>query len=810
MDGNSLDKGRSAAGFCLRAAGVAAFLLGATATASVSRGETMLGAALGERFAVQRIEVGRVDLEIVASPSASRGPFRPSRLIVPLARLVDPELTPEIGFAAVRVRQVGDPGGWDGEATLRDVRISDGPNAGERSIVMQGALNTAPLRVAARFAAAEPAADGRRQRAFSIDASLPGVEETIEGVIDGEGKALEAGIRVGVTALGDLLETLGLRRQLEGRGQLRLGVAGPVDALVASDISLEVELVTGEQLRVDGGIADLSSLSGIDLGFTANLAETAEAAARSSGLDLEALRGKVQGSMEALTVESLVLSTNLTSAEIREIGPIRVERLTRDGEGRLVLSGVRILAGDSAAPSLDLRGRIDDLLGRSGIAFSGRFDLDLIDLATGRPAPPEFGRLVGTLALSDASGQLQLERLEARQSGDGPLELKLEKPPAAPGEPSAPISLDVTIPDLDALAAARDAPPIGGGSAAFAGTVALGDTLEVFGRGHVGRSPVWLDLAQHVVDDQLQLRGGIKSPRLQLADLPRMVDLVRLWPRAQAEEMERAGEQLRSGLDAEFAVEASIVDGDDYVAGAFNGTLAVRDRIMLLRPLRLDYLGGRAAAEFTFRLGEVPPPVRLEARIDALNTGRLLTELGIQPLVVGDLDAVLDLQAVGPDLAALGRSLAGEIEFLMGEGRIGSRLIELTAQDIVSWLFSAGSATRLVCAAGRLRFTAGRGVVEGLNLQTENVRLLGAGEIDLARERLDLGFSPRPVRGRLLPAVTAFRVHGLLDAPTVTLGSPGALAGRMIAETITLPLNVLGTLLGALTGGAPADCTIDP
>ncbi len=810
MAGNSVGKGLSAAGQGLRAAVLAVLVLSTMTPASVSRAETAPLTALLERLAVQRIEVGRLDVEIVASPAASSGPFRASRLIVPLARLVDPELTPEIALGDVRVRRVGDPGGWDGEATLREVRISDGPDAGDRSIVIEGALDAAPLRVAARFAAVEPAAGGRQQRAFSINASLPGVEQTIEGVLDADGEALEARISIGVTALGDLLETLRLRRQLEGRGQLRLRVAGPVDALAADAISLEVELETGEQLRVDGRIADFSSLSGIELGFTANLAESAEAAAQASGLDLEALRGEVQGSAAALTVEGLVLSTNLTSADIREIGPIRVERLTRDGEGRLVLSGVRILAGDPAEPSLDLRGRIDDLLGRSGIAFSGRFDLDLIDLATGLPAPPELGRLAGTLALSDASGQLQLERLEARQSGDGPLELRLEKPPAAPGEPSSPISLDLSIRDLDALAAARDAPPIGGGSAAFAGTIAFGDEVEIFGRGHVGSSPIWLDLGQDVVEDQLQLRGGIKSPRLQLADLPRMVDLVRLWPRAEVDEVGGTGEQLRSRLDAELAIEASIVDGDDYAQGAFRGTLAVRDQTVLLRPLRLDYLGGRAAAEFSFDMGEAPPPVRLEARIDALDTGRLLTELGVRPLVVGDLDAVLDLEATGPGLAALKNSLAGEVEVLMGEGRIGSRLLELTAQDIVSWLFSAGSATRLVCAAGRLRFTAGRGVVEGLILKTENIQLVGAGEIDLGQERLDLAFEPQPMRGRLLPAVTSFRVRGPLTAPEVSLNTAGGVAGRAVVETLTLPFNVLGALLGGSTAGSEGSCTLDP
>ena len=764
-----------------------------------------------ERFAVERIAIDRLRLEVVASGEASRGPFRASRLIVPLARLVDAEVTPELALGDVTIRRVGDSAGWDGEATFDAVRITDGPAFGERSITMNGALNAAPLELTATFAAAAPAADGRLQRPFSLSASLRGVDETIDGVLDADGQNLEARIRFEVAALGDLLELFGLRRQLEGRGRLQLDVAGPVDALAADALGLEVQLVTGEQLRADGRIADLASLAGIDIGFTANLTATAEAGTRSSGLELEALRGRVQGSAAAVTVEDLVLSTNLTSTEIREIGPIRIERLGRDAHGRLALAGVRILAGDPAAPSLDLAGRIDDLLGRSGIAFEGRFDLDLIDLATGLPAPPELGRLVGTLALSDAAGQLQLQRLDARQSGRGPLELRLSKAAVGRGRAPSPVTLELTIPDLDALAAARGMGPIGGGSAALAGTIDLGRPLRVTGSGHVGGSPVWLDLTTEVVDDALQLRGGIDSPGLQLGDLPRMVDLVRLWPRPEVEREDGTAEQLRRRLDAELDLDASIIDAGGGAEGTFTGRLTLRDETLRLRPLRLDYLGGRAAAEFSLAMGTEPPPMRLEARIDALDTARLLTELGIRPLLVADLDGILDLAATGPDRAALLRSLDGEIEFLLGPGRIGSRLIELAAQDVVSWLFSAGTATRLVCAAGRLRFTAGRGEVEGLLLKTENIQLVGAGDIDLGQERIDLTFAPRPMRGRLLPAVTSFRIRGPLDRPAVTVSAAGGVAGRAVVETLTLPFNVLGALLGTITGnGSQEACTLEP
>ena len=111
---------KGAIGGCV---GVALWLLPAAAWAAMSIGEIVSPAAwrdaILDRFAIEQIEIGRLDLEIVASPGASRGPFRASSLIGPLARLLDPELAPEIELAEVLIRRTGDPGGWDGEQLLK-------------------------------------------------------------------------------------------------------------------------------------------------------------------------------------------------------------------------------------------------------------------------------------------------------------------------------------------------------------------------------------------------------------------------------------------------------------------------------------------------------------------------------------------------------------------------------------------------------------------------------------------------------------------------------------------------------------------
>jgi hypothetical protein len=155
------------------------------------------------------------------------------------------------------------------------------------------------------------------------------------------------------------------------------------------------------------------------------------------------------------------------------------------------------------------------------------------------------------------------------------------------------------------------------------------------------------------------------------------------------------------------------------------------------------------------------------------------------------------------------RTLSGRIELAVDEGRIGSRLIDLTAQDIVGWLFARGADTRLVCAASVIAFASGSGTVEGLVLKTDNVQLVGTGTIDLGRETIDLAFVPRPRANRLFGRGTPFTIQGPLERPSVAVGSAIGIAKRAVIETLTLPLNVLGALVPRDAASVLSVCQVE-
>ncbi|MEZ5862143.1 MAG: AsmA-like C-terminal region-containing protein [Geminicoccaceae bacterium] len=196
--------------------------------------------------------------------------------------------------------------------------------------------------------------------------------------------------------------------------------------------------------------------------------------------------------------------------------------------------------------------------------------------------------------------------------------------------------------------------------------------------------------------------------------------------------------------------------------------------------------------------------------MEQLEIAKLIVELGGQPMVQAPLGATFDLSATGADIDALGKSLDGSVAVTVGSGTVGTRLIDLTGENIVSWLFTSGSSASLACADGKITFSSGLGTVQQLILETDNVQLRGSGTIDFNRDRLDLSFQPRPLREQLLQVVTPFRVRGSIDAPEIRVaGGTSRLAGRAVAETLTLPLNVLRALLDR-GGSNRVPCAADP
>ena len=142
-------------------------------------------------------------------------------------------------------------------------------------------------------------------------------------------------------------------------------------------------------------------------------------------------------------------------------------------------------------------------------------------------------------------------------------------------------------------------------------------------------------------------------------------------------------------------------------------------------------------------------------------------------------------------------TISGKIDASIEGGHVGTRLIDLGGENVVRCMFSgAGGSggTRLVCAVAELRFDSGKGEVKSLVFETENVLVIGNGDLDLAADSMALSFTTRPKKQELVDVATPFTVSGKLSAPELEI-APGVKSGRVVGEVLTAPFNVLGLLL---------------
>lgn len=737
-----------------------------------------------------------------------------SSFFLSFAELLESQGTRDLVLHDFSIVSDEDPDGWAGAYKLTELVAKQGDATGDRVISASGTINGKAAKIDATFAAATAEGGDKPVRKFSITTSLPGYESESTGTIDADGSALDGTFAANISSLGDFLELLRLEREFDGTAKLTMNLAGPADAIAAESIKLSGQLSTGERLSIEGRIANFSQGTGVDVTFAADLKRKDGSVPRPSSafdIELDKITGGAKGEILSLTLANLVFSTNLADADLARIGPVSVEKVERDKDGKLALRGLHILSGDPKAPSLDLKGNVLDALNQSGISLAGSFDLDALDLIVGKPAPPEIGRLEGKLAIGDASGGLRLESLSGKLTGDGPLELTLDVPPPGEGTASSPLRVELDVTDLAALAEAFGAEATGDGSVTFDGSIALDDALEVDGKATIGRSPLTIDLQQDVTDGEAVFRGKLDSSGLFLGDLQSLTALqgIGAWfeDDTAPEITDDTASSPPSWLDAELDVAATIVAEDGAEQAELAAHFAYRDGKAALDPLTIGYAGGTLEASAGVGLGEAAPPVSLDGTANQFQLSDIERAFGGTPLVDAPLSGKLSLRADGTEVEQLARSVGGHVQLRVGAGTVGTSLIDLTGESIVEWLFTSSDHAELVCGVGSIAFKAGKGTIERLVIETANVQLVGVGSFDLGKDKIDIGFTPRPLERRLIELVTPIHIHGKLSAPKISTGSTAALAGRAVAETLTLPLTVVSALvdLGRNSGRKPCE-----
>ena len=145
--------------------------------------------------------------------------------------------------------------------------------------------------------------------------------------------------------------------------------------------------------------------------------------------------------------------------------------------------------------------------------------------------------------------------------------------------------------------------------------------------------------------------------------------------------------------------------------------------------------------------------------------------------VAGAIGAHAELQASGASRRALLRSLTGTITAATSHASISSRLdarLALNGGRVLRTMLEGLEQIPVRCGALELRMREGIGRVERLVIETDRMKLVGSGQIDLLQQSIALTLNPQRKQAALLALQRSIRVAGPIGATRVTLDTPSS------------------------------------
>ncbi|MEW6256345.1 MAG: AsmA-like C-terminal region-containing protein [Pseudomonadota bacterium] len=586
------------------------------------------------------------------------------------------------------------------------------------------------------------------------------------------------------SSIADLLSIAGIARTVDGTAELKGQILSLPQRLAIRDLVLESHFAGGTTSRITGGIDDLSDWTGVDIKVEADMSAAGTPADATSPDDVAITRmdGHFRDGPEGLMLADATVDTNAFSQSLQEIGPITVDAIRRDEAGHLSLKGINLKANPGPKPLFHLRGDIQDVLGWSGIALDGTFDLPLSDiLSVPAPAKDMLGRLSGTVSLADPRGSLEIRNLEAQVKG-GALTATVRLDPAPQGSAAA-SALDLTlkVPRLGPLMEALGTPSSFDGALSYDGSFQRG-TNGATARGTLilGETDVKGALTATARPPRIEVSGELTSNRIAADQVLALFE--GLEDAARAPNVKFAGATLKQGVqpqdlarrtDLDIALKAERVEGIGRTATGLTARLHMDEGRFRADPVSLSLGAGRIKGALT-AMGD--------GRFGAKGTGEgwPLSDL-VGPSapfsISGTASFSFDVTA-GIAPADPVRTLDGSLTARIHNGRLGTGMLDLAGLGLLGGIFNPAvlsGETHLRCVLIPLKIEKGVAQTSpAIVLETDNVEADAHGKIDLPRGTISLSVVPRPLNGGAGSEGYPFTISGPLSSPKVDLGAARA------------------------------------
>lgn len=158
-----------------------------------------------------------------------------------------------------------------------------------------------------------------------------------------------------------------------------------------------------------------------------------------------------------------------------------------------------------------------------------------------------------------------------------------------------------------------------------------------------------------------------------------------------------------------------------------------------LKELGFAFGGGRLTVDGTLEGDGKHGQLALRARLAKAEIAALARELGASgDDIRGRLEAAASLAMSGPTVGAALKRSDGAAVLLMRDGAVAQSVIERLSADLRGLFRERRGHVPVSCLLGIVTLKDGIGVISPLRLESRDAIAIGAGKLDLARDRLDL------------------------------------------------------------------------
>ena len=300
-------------------------------------------------------------------------------------------------------------------------------------------------------------------------------------------------------------------------------------------------------------------------------------------------------------------------------------------------------------------------------------------------------------------------------------------------------------------------------------------------KGRVGSSDIGGTLEYDNTASEPTLRGEVVSQRLVWKDLGAVVGAGDEPKKQKSGEVRQPpGKVLpvapfktdrwsKMNADVKFSGK-EIIHSDKLPIDNLNTHIKLDKGVLQLAPLNFGVAGGRLTTELKIDGSADPAKANMTVAARGVKLKQLFPKVESMRASLGQINGDAKLSATGNSFAALAGHANGELKAVINEGTVSEFIMEaigLNAGRVVVTKLFGDRQVKLNCMATDLNIKDGVMTPQIFLLDTEDATVQVDGNVNLAKETLDLDILPRSKGLRLLSLRSPLYVEGTFKDPDV-------------------------------------------